>query len=94
MSDKQRADHVQAKYWNGFLTRTEAQKVFDETAKVIQAQQRTLAQMDAVLSFFAEKLDVKPDDVQAWIMKKHEEAQKSSLEKAVEAKEESQLVAS
>lgn len=73
MSDKQREKHL-ADYWGGYLTRTEAQKVFDDTAKVIQSQQQTLQQMDAVISFFAEKLDVKPADIQAWITAKMEAA--------------------
>lgn len=71
MSDKQREKHL-ADYWHGYLTRVEAQKVFDETAKVIQAHQQMLQQMDAVLSFLAEKLDVKPADIQAWINAKME----------------------
>lgn len=74
MSDKQRADHIQAKYWNGFVTRTEAQKVFDETAQIFNAQAVALQKMDAVISFIADKLGIMPADIQAWINAKVEQA--------------------
>lgn len=82
MSDKQREKHL-ADYWGGYLTRTEAQTVFDETAKVIKRQQQTLQQMDAVLSYFADKFEVKPTDIQEWINKKMEEATKAADSAAV-----------
>ena len=85
MTVKQGVDHEQARYWNGTITRLEAQKVFDQTAGVIQAQQQTLAQLDACISYFADKLGVKAVDIQEWIKVKTAEAQKNSLEKAVEA---------
>jgi len=70
MTDKQRADHVQAKYWNGYITRTEIQKVFEETAGVIQAQQQTLQKMDMVISCIAEKVGLTAQDVNEWVAKK------------------------
>lgn len=93
MSDKQRADHVQAKYWNGFITRTECQKVFDEYGKALMNQGVALQKMDAVISCVAEKLGLTVPEIETWINKKIEESQKSSLEKAVEAKEEKKLIA-
>lgn len=67
MTDKQRADHVQAKYWNGFITRTESQKVFDEQLQVIQSLSLTLQKMDCVVSFLAERAGVTPADVNEWV---------------------------
>ncbi len=74
MSDKQRADHIQEKYWNGFITRTEAQKVFDEQAQVIQMQAQAMAKFDAVISCIAEKLGVTAKDVNDWVTQKMKEA--------------------
>lgn len=70
MSDKQRADHVQAKYWNGFLTRVEAQKVFGEYASALNKQAQVMQKMDAVLSFIAEKFGITTTEIEAWITKK------------------------
>lgn len=75
MSDKQRADHVQAKYWNGFITRTEAQKVFDEQGQVITAQAMAIQKLDSVISFMVEKFGVTIDDINKWIMAKQEAMQ-------------------
>lgn len=74
MSDKQRADHIQAKYWNGFLTRTEGQKVFDDFAKVIQAQGVAIQKLDAVISFMAEKFGITGPAVEAWVAEKIEQS--------------------
>src|SRR5581483_7996880 len=74
MTDKQRADHVQAKYWNGFITRTEAQQVFDDQAKVIIRQAEALGKFDAVISCIAEKVGVTPAEVNEWVAKKVKEA--------------------
>lgn len=75
MSDKQRADHVQAKYWNGFITRTETQKVFDEQAQVLMSQAMAIQKLDAVVSCLAEKAGVTAETVNAWVKQKTEEAQ-------------------
>jgi hypothetical protein len=84
MSDKQRADHLQAKYWNGFITRTEAQKVFEETAQVINGQGQALQKMDAVVSFLAEKLGVTVADIEAWIATKVAAAEQAVPKEPVE----------
>lgn len=84
MSDKQRADHAQAKYWNGFITRTEAQKVFDEQQKVIMGLMGTVQKLDTVIAYFGEKFGVKVEDIQAWLKVKADEASKTPLEKAVD----------
>jgi hypothetical protein len=78
MSDKQRADHIQAKYWNGFITRTEAQKVFDEQGQVIMSQAMAIQKLDAVISCIAEKFGVTAEDVNNWMKVKAEEAQKAN----------------
>lgn len=72
MSDKQREDHVQAKYWNGFITRVEAQQVFDDTAKVINHQAQVMQKFDAIISCIAEKLGVTPEHVNEWVKNKVE----------------------
>jgi len=65
-------DKVQAKYWNGFLTRTEAQKVFDEQGQVITAQAMAIQKLDAVISCLAEKFGVTAEDVNKWMKEKTE----------------------
>ena len=67
MSDKQRIAHAQAHYWNGPLTRAEAQKVFDETAGVIQKANETIVKLDMVLAFLVEKSGVTTEEIQTWI---------------------------
>jgi hypothetical protein len=77
MTDKQREDHVQAKYWNGFITRVEAQNVFDEQTQVICRQAEALAKFDAAISCIAEKVGVTFADVNAWVADKVAAAQKA-----------------
>jgi hypothetical protein len=67
MSDKQRMTHNAARYWEGPLTRAEAQKVFDETAGVIQKTQETLVKLDMVLAFLVEKSGAETAEIQAWM---------------------------
>lgn len=78
MTDKQREDHVQAKYWNGFITRVEAQKVFDELAGVIAAQAQTLQKYDVAFSCLAEKVGLTAAEVNDWLQKKTAEKIASS----------------
>lgn len=67
MSDAQRLAHNRERYWNGPLTRAEAQKVFDETAGVIQKAQETIVKLDLVLAFLVEKSGVPTTEIQTWI---------------------------
>lgn len=67
MSDKQRMAHNAERYWNGPLTRAEAQKVFDETAGVIQKTQETLVKLDMVLAFLVEKSGATTEEIQVWM---------------------------
>jgi hypothetical protein len=82
MSDKQRADHVQAKYWNGYITRTEAQKVFGDFSAVINQHSVTLQKMDAVLSFLADKFGFTQQEIEAWVMKQVDEGGSEAGRKA------------
>ncbi len=66
MTDKQRVDHVQAKYWNGFITRTEAQKVFDELGQVVQQLRTGVMTMDLVVQMVTEKLGLSHADIEVW----------------------------
>lgn len=61
---------VQAAYWNGPLTRKEAQQVFDENAEVIQAQGQAIMAMNMTISFLMERFGFKPEEVAAWIKEK------------------------
>lgn len=77
MSDKQREKHL-AMYWNGPVSRVEAQKVFDETAKVIKHHQEIITKLDMVISFLVEKSGFATEEIQAWMNAKvqaHQEAQ-------------------
>lgn len=93
MSNKQRADHVQANYWGGPISRAEAQKVFDEYGKVINTQLMAVQKLDTCISFLMEKFSVTIEDVNKWVAEKVEEAKKTSLEKAVEQAEAQQAPA-
>lgn len=73
-----KVDHVQAKYWNGFITRTEAQKVFDEQGQVIMQQAMAIQKLDAVLSYMAEKFGVSHEDINNWMKAKSEAVQKAA----------------
>lgn len=77
MTAKQAVDHVQAKYWNGFITRVEAQKVFDEQLQVISRQAEALAKFDAAISCIAEKVGVTPAYVNEWLAQKVADAAKA-----------------
>lgn len=77
-------DKVQAKYWNGFITRTEAQKVFDEFQGVIMRQAVMIQQLDAGLTYIAERFGITPNDINEW-MKAKAEAAKAAQESQANA---------
>lgn len=85
MSDKQRADHVQAKYWNGFITRTEIQKIFDEYGQAMTAQATAIQKLDAVISCIADKLGITTEVVNEWVKGKIAEAAKKAEEAPTQA---------
>lgn len=59
-------------YWNGFISRSEAQKVYDEHAGVIKAQALAIQKLDMCLACVCEKLGIKPEDVNKWAAEKAE----------------------
>lgn len=79
MSDKQRQAHNLARYWEGPLTRAEAQKVFDETAQVIQQSQQTIMKIDMVLALLVEKSGCSTEEIQLWM---NERVKKIAAEQA------------
>lgn len=92
MTDKQRADHVQAKYWGGPISRAEAQKIFDQYAEAIATQAQAIQKLDTVLTYcMKEKLGVTVEEVNAWVAKQLEAAKQAAeqtpLDKAVEVAE-------
>lgn len=64
-----------AAYWNGGLTRTEAQKVFDEYGAAIQGLGKAMAQLDMTMAYLADKFGIKPEDVTNWITEKAKQAE-------------------
>lgn len=82
MSDKQREKHL-AMYWQGPLTRAEAQKVFDETAQVIKAHHDVITKLDAIMTFLAERAGVKAEEVNEWMKEKLEAAQSAEKSASV-----------
>ena len=62
--------HPKIKYWESFITRAEAQKVYDEQAGVISAQAMAITKLDTCLAFLCEKFGIKPEDVQKWAEQK------------------------
>lgn len=61
---------VQAAYWNGPLTRKEAQNVFDEYAQVLTNVSNQTTAMNMTISFLCERFGIKPEDVASWIRRK------------------------
>jgi hypothetical protein len=80
-------DKVTAKYWNGFITRTEAQKVFDEQGQVITHQAMAIQKLDAVLTYIAEKFGITHEDINNWMKAKNEAAQKAQADANKQANE-------
>jgi hypothetical protein len=58
--------NVAAKYWNGFITRTEAQQVFEEQKNVIRQLSIAVGSMDMICQCLAEKFGVSNEDIQTW----------------------------
>ena len=83
------SQHAQAAYWNGTITRAETQKVFDETAGVIQQLHQTVIKLDMVLAFLVEKSGASTEEIQTWInarvakmQAEHDAKQKAEREEA------------
>jgi hypothetical protein len=80
------SDERAAAYWNGSLSRKEAQKVFDQYAAVINAQAEKQRMMDMMLTYLFEvKLGIPPEEFQAWFKVVEEEAkQRAAADKPAE----------
>ena len=78
-------DHAQAAYWNGSLTRIEAQRANEEVAKVIQGLMIRAAQQELAITFLSEKLGVTPEQFQEYTTKKVEEFNAAQAKAAEEA---------
>lgn len=75
MSDKQRAKHIEdakAAYWLTPITRREAQAVFDEYSSAINTQADMVHKLDFIISYLFEKLNISPEELQAWTAAKIE----------------------
>lgn len=68
-------ENVAAAYWQGPLTRAEAQKVFDEYAATFRRQATALTQQDMCIAYLCEKFGVTPDDVMKWAEEKVKQAE-------------------
>jgi len=81
-------DVIQSMYWNGNLTRKEAQPIFDQFSSSIQALAQDihggaangqdglitiLARLDFVTAFLMEKIGVSPAEFQEFMAKKTQE---------------------
>lgn len=69
------SQHAQAAYWNGSLTRAEAQKVFDETAAVVSHHQQTIMKLDMVVAYLVEKAGHTTEQIQEWMNERVKAAQ-------------------
>ena len=76
------SQHAQAAYWNGSITRAEAQKVFDETAGVIKHLHQTVIKLDMVLAFLVEKSGATTEEIQVWM-----DARMKKMQADMEAKQ-------
>lgn len=63
-------DAVQAAFWNGPMSRLEAQKVFDDYSKVTIQMKEQILKLDFAVGYLLEKFDVKPEDVKLFMDKK------------------------
>lgn len=63
-------ENVAAAYWQGPITRAEAQKIFDEYGRAISDQAMAITKLDMCLAYLCEKFGVKPEDVQKWAEEK------------------------
>lgn len=72
-------ERVAAAYWQGALTRQEAQKVFDEYGAAIQGLGKAMAQLDMSMAYLAEKFGIKPEDVTNWIAEKATQAEEKPI---------------
>lgn len=66
-------DQQQAFFWNGPMTRAEAQKIFDEYAQATIALQEKFIKLDFAVGFLLEKFEVTPEQVTEFMKAKMEQ---------------------
>jgi hypothetical protein len=76
-------ERVVAAYWQGSLTRAEAQKIFDEYGATITAQGKALIQQDLAIAYLCEQFGITPEDVTKWAQEKATLAQVDGEEKSI-----------
>jgi hypothetical protein len=52
-------------YWQGFITRAEAQTVNDEFAAILVGMQKKIIRLEYLSSFIAAKLGLSPEELEA-----------------------------
>ena len=75
-------ERVVASYWEGALTRGEAQRVFDEYGKGISGLAGAVQRLDMCLAYLCEKFGIEPKDVSEWAVGKAKlasEAEKGTI---------------
>ncbi|HEY7415413.1 MAG TPA: hypothetical protein VH593_09485 [Ktedonobacteraceae bacterium] len=70
-------DAAQAAYWLGPVSRREAQNVFEEYGNAINHHAGMIAKLDLIIAMLADKLQITPEEVQAWTAAKLEAAKKA-----------------
>jgi len=75
-----------ANYWLSPMTRQEAQKVFDDYAKVLTDLKETLLKLDFAVGYLLEKSNVQPSDIKEFMDRKMEEFLKATNQKIAEEK--------
>jgi len=63
-------DDSQAQYWNGPVSRSEIQDVFDDYTKQIIELRTQLMNLDFAVAFLMEKFQVVPKDIEEFAAKK------------------------
>ena len=61
---------VQARFWNGPVTRKEIQAAFDDYTRAAVQMQETIIKLDLTLAYLLERLEVTPEQVQGFVTKK------------------------
>lgn len=68
-----KADQQSAQFWNGYVTRTEVQRVFDDYTKATVALQEKFIKLDFAVGFILEKFEVTPEQVSEFMKAKMEQ---------------------
>jgi hypothetical protein len=66
-------DRVQAEFWNGALTRKEAQEVFDSISENIKVIAAKMTAYDMSMAFVFAKLGIQKEEFEAFVKAKMEQ---------------------